>query len=181
MDIVQWLKQKISQKTAEINLGYTLPLELHAKYSRDEILAAFGKHTVDKKYSSREGVLKIKEKNTELLFVTLDKSEGAFSPTTNYEDYAISDKIFHWQSQNSAKPEAGAGLSYIKHLSQEKKILLFVREKTKDSYKMTQAFHFLGPVKYLSHSGAKPMSIKWEMQHKMPPSLWEQAAKLAHG
>ncbi len=181
LDIVQWLKQKISQKTAEINLGYTLPLELHAKYSRDEILAAFGKHTVDKKYSSREGVLKIKEKNTELLFVTLDKSEGAFSPTTNYEDYAISDKIFHWQSQNSAKPEAGAGLSYIKHLSQEKKILLFVREKTKDSYKMTQAFHFLGPVKYLSHSGAKPMSIKWEMQHKMPPSLWEQAAKLAHG
>ena len=181
LDIVQWMTLNINQKTAEIKLDYEMPLELHAKYSRDQILAAFGKHTVDKKYSSREGVLKIKEKNTELLFVTLDKSEGAFSPTTNYEDYAISEKIFHWQSQNSAKPESGAGLSYINHKSEEKQILLFVREKTKDRYKMTMPFHFLGPVNYIRHSGAKPMSIQWEMQHNLPAFLWEQAAKLAHG
>lgn len=39
-----------------------------------------------------EGVLDIKEKNTELLFVTLEKTEEKYSPTTMYDDYAINEK-----------------------------------------------------------------------------------------
>ena len=30
----------------------------------------------------------------------MNKSEKDFSPSTMYEDYAINDKLFHWQSQS---------------------------------------------------------------------------------
>ena len=181
LDIVRWLKDNLSQRTYEIDLGYKLELEVYARYSRDEILSSFRLHNAEKKYSSREGVLNVKSKDTELLFVTLDKSSGTFSSTTSYEDYAISEKIFHWQSQNSARPDRGVGLSYINHQKKGKKILLFVREKTKDEYGFTMPFHFLGPVNYVSHSGMKPMSINWELENKIPAALWEYAGKLSHG
>ena len=86
LDIVKWLKASLEQKTAVIELGYKIELEVYARYNRDEILASFGMHTPEKRYSSREGVLVVNSKNTELLFVTLDKSQGAFSATTSYED-----------------------------------------------------------------------------------------------
>ena len=50
---------------------------------------------------------------TELLFVTLDKSEGGFSPTTSYRDYAISREQFHWETQNSAAEDTPTGRRYI--------------------------------------------------------------------
>jgi hypothetical protein len=181
LEMIKWLKANLEQKTAEIELGYQIELEVYARYNRDEILASFGMHTPEKKYSSREGVLVVNSKNTELLFVTLDKSQGAFSATTSYEDYAVSQKIFHWQSQNSARPGTGAGLAYIHHMSKGKKILLFVRERTSDEYGFTMPFHFLGLVNYMNHRGEKPMSINWELEKDMPASLWEYAAKLSHG
>ncbi|PLX04159.1 MAG: hypothetical protein C0594_09410 [Marinilabiliales bacterium] len=179
--ICKYLKAKIDVSTAVFDSDFPIALELHAKYIRDEVLASFGCHEEDKKSSSREGVLQIKEKNTELLFVTLDKSDKSFSPTTAYEDYAISEKIFHWQSQNATAPHSKVGLSYIKHKEKGKLILLFVRERTKDDYGFTMPFHFLGPVNYLSHRGSKPMSIKWELENELPASLWEYAGKMAHG
>jgi len=116
--------------TEEIDMGLSgTALKLHSRYTRDEILASFGVHTFEKKYSSREGVLFIKEINTELLFVTLNKSDNRFSPTTRYHDYAISENLFHWQSQNSARPDKGKGLSYVSHKKIEKTIILFVREQ----------------------------------------------------
>jgi len=36
-----------------------------------------------------------------LFFVTLDKSEREYSPTTLYKDYAISPTQFHWESQST--------------------------------------------------------------------------------
>ena len=79
--------------------------------------------------------LKNKRKNIEILFVTLDKSFGAFSPTTNYADYAISEKIFHWQSQNYTRPKSGAGLSYIKYKREENKYYASAAKRQKISTK----------------------------------------------
>jgi len=42
-------------------------------------------------------------------------------------------------------------------------------------------YHFLGPVAYQSHKGAKPMSIIWELENSMPAYLWHAAAKMAVG
>ena len=52
-----------------------------------------------------------------------------YSPTTLYHDYAISDTLFNWQSQNSARPDSGKGLSYIQHQQTGKTLILFVREQ----------------------------------------------------
>lgn len=45
--------------------------------------------------------------------MTLDKSEGGFSPTTSYRDYAISRDHFHWETQNSAAEDTPTGRRYI--------------------------------------------------------------------
>jgi len=71
--------------------------------------------------------------------------------------------------------------SYINHRKEKKTILLFVREHKKDAYGFTMPYHFLGPVAYQSHKGAKPMSIIWELENSMPAYLWHAAGKMAVG
>ena len=72
-----------------------MPLKIHSRYNRDEILVALRIHQFDKKSSNREGVAVNKQLNTEALFVTLKKSDKDYSPTTLYDDYAISEDLFH--------------------------------------------------------------------------------------
>ncbi|KEO71654.1 hypothetical protein EL17_23510 [Anditalea andensis] len=59
-------------------------------------MAAFVLRTFATKTSNREGVAENKSLNVELLFVDLIKSEENFSPTTMYQDYAITAQLFHW-------------------------------------------------------------------------------------
>ncbi|SIQ89997.1 DEAD/DEAH box helicase [Pontibacter lucknowensis] len=180
-EIVSYLRSQLDHTTKSVTLTYPLALELHARYSRDEILCAFGKTTPERAFPSQEGVINIPALNTELLLVTLNKADKDFSPSTQYEDYAINEKIFHWQSQNKTAPESPVGLSYIRHRENMKQLLLFVREEKKDTYGFTSPYYFLGPVDYVSHKGSKPMSINWELHEPMPAFLWKGAAKMAVG
>ncbi|PVY40237.1 DEAD/DEAH box helicase [Pontibacter virosus] len=180
-EIISYLRSQLEHTTKAVTLGYPLALELHARYSRDEILCAFGKTTPERAFPSQEGVINIPALNTELLLVTLNKSDKDFSPSTQYEDYAINEKIFHWQSQNKTAPESPVGISYIMHRENEKRLLLFVREEKKDAYGFTSPYYFLGPVDYVTHKGSKPMSINWELHEPMPAFLWKGAAKMAVG
>lgn len=181
VEVMEILINKIDFLEKEISLPYSQPLQIHSRYTRDQILAAFGDHTFNKKSSNREGIVSPEGKNTELLLVTLEKSEEDYSPTTMYNDYAISDKIFHWQSQNSAKPEDGKGQSYINHKKNERLILLFIREKNTDEFGNTMGYVFLGISNYKEHYGSKPMSITWELNEPMPPYIWKDSAKMAVG
>ena len=79
-------------------------------------------NTLNRKYPSREGVLNLPDIKTEALFVTLDKTEGRFSPSTMYHDYFVNSEIFHWQSQNSTTPESSKGQSYINQQELKKSI-----------------------------------------------------------
>ncbi len=183
-EIIEFLEiqiNKIDFLEDEIDLPYSQPLKLHSRYTREQILVAFGFQSFEKKSEIREGVAYSRDKNTELLFITLNKSEKDFSPTTFYEDFALSDMLFHWQSQNSVSPESAKGLTYINHQKNRKRILLFVREKNEDEYGITMASVFLGEGNLLEHSGSKPMSIKWELKEPMPPYLWKDSAKMAIG
>ncbi|RDV16892.1 DUF3427 domain-containing protein [Pontibacter diazotrophicus] len=180
-EIVAYLRGHLTHTTKAIDLDYPVAMEVHARYSRDEILCAFGKTTPERAFPSQEGVINISDLNTELLLVTLNKSDKDFSPSTQYEDYAINEKIFHWQSQNKTAPESPVGISYIKHKEYKKNLLLFVREEKKDAYGFTSPYYFLGPVEYLSHSGSRPMNINWELHEPMPAFLWKGAAKMAVG
>ena len=180
-EVMSILINKIDYLETNIELPYHQPLKIHSRYTREQILSAFGFSTFNKKSSIREGVALSHDKNTELLFITLNKSEKDFSPTTLYEDFAISETLFHWQSQNNVKPESGRGKSYINHEREEKKILLFVREKNTDEYGNTMGSVFLGEAKLSDYYGSKPMSIKWELHEPMPPYLWKDSAKMAVG
>lgn len=183
-EIIQLLEIKLERidfMEYDINLPYSQPLKIHSRYTRDQILAAFGLSTFEKKSSNREGVAENKNLNTELLFIDLIKSEKDFSPSTLYNDYAISETLFHWQSQNAARPDKGKGLSYINHRKNKKIILLFVRESNKDEYRNTMSYVFLGDAKLVQNSGSKPMNITWKLEEPMPPYLWKDSAKMAIG
>jgi hypothetical protein len=98
-----------------------------------------------------------------------------------YDDYAINETLFHWQSQNSAGPETPKGISYINHKASQKTILLFIREKNSDEFGNTMGYVFVGEGSLQEHYGEKPMNIKWELSEPLPNYLWKDAAKLRVG
>ncbi len=173
------LMKRVHHKQETMPLMGSHVIKLHARYAREQILVGFGATTFEKQPNSREGVFNIKEQNVELLFVTLTKNEKQFSPTTMYHDYAINEKLFHWQSQNSTRPEIGKGFEYINHKGIGKRLFLFVREQVKDEFGRTMGFVNFGEVEYLSHTGSQPMNITWKLRKAMPSFMWKQAAKLA--
>ncbi|TXC76928.1 DEAD/DEAH box helicase [Luteibaculum oceani] len=181
IEILEVLIDRVDFKEINITLPYNQPLKVHSRYTRDQILAAFGLSTFEKKSSSREGVAFNPKLNTELLFINLIKSEENFSPTTMYDDYAINETLFHWQSQNSAGPNTPKGISYINHKNDGKNILLFIREKNKDEYGNTMGYVFSGKAAIEDHYGTKPMNIKWKLKEPLPHYLWHDAAKLRVG
>lgn len=152
-------------------LPVSMPLHLHARYTRAEILSAVGKHKDGERAHNREGLLRLNELSTELLFITLDKSEG-FHDRIAYRDYAISPKLFHWQTQNSAGPTTTAGKRYLESPANGWKFFLFVRQNPESPY------YALGQAIQQSISGDRPMSIVWELQHDMPLALFQEFSVL---
>lgn len=159
-------------------LPFFCPLELHADYTRDEILAGLGVWTLDQQREVREGVLYREDLKADVFFITLDKTEGDYSPTTMYEDYAISEHSFHWQSQSTTSAESRTGQRYIHHKARGSSVLLFVRE-SKSRNSLASPYTFLGPADYVSHEGSRPMSIVWRLHHKLPARLLKRVRRLA--
>ena len=122
------------------------------------------KTTEEKLFSHREGVLYIKEKNTDLFFITINKNENDYLPSTMYNDYAISSELFNWESQSTTSVESPTGQRYITDRSEGHKVLLFVREY-KNKYGNAAPYIFLGNARYVSHKGSNPIQIIWKMDH----------------
>lgn len=181
IEVLEFLIDRIDFREYEIELPFQQPLKLHARYTRDQILVAFGLSTFEKKSSNREGVAENKDLNIELLFIDLIKSEEDFSPTTMYNDFAISETLFHWQSQNQTRNDVGKGLTYINHQKLGKRILLFIREKAHNQYSNTMGYVFIGEANFIESEGSKPMNIKWELNEPIPMSLWKDSAKMNVG
>jgi superfamily II DNA or RNA helicase/HKD family nuclease len=148
-----------------------VPLQVHGRYSRIEILAAFGIGTGAKIAAWQSGVYEAKDANAELLAFTLDKSSGSFSPTTRYRDYALSRTLIHWESQSITRADSPTGLRYRHHERDGRSIMLFTRLRADD-----RAFWFLGPARYIRHEGEKPMAITWELAHALPGDLYASFA-----
>ncbi len=144
------------------------PLQVHARYSRIEILTALGLVPGAKAFAWQSGVLEAKAADAELLAFTLDKSSGGFSPTTRYRDYAINRSLIHWESQSSTRADGPTGLRYQRHQRDGRSILLFARLRADD-----RAFWFLGPATYRGHLGERPMAITWELQTPLPGDLYQ--------
>lgn len=108
-----------------LELSFACPLALHASYTRDEVLVALGRWTRNKQPEMREGVLHLPDIRADVFFVTLQKTERDYSPTTMYQDYAINERLFHWQSQSTTSAESPTGRRYVEHLQQGYTVLLF--------------------------------------------------------
>ncbi len=126
--------------------------------------------------SPREGVKYFEDLKTDIFFITLNKSDKDFSPSTQYEDYAINDRLFHWQSQSRTSDTSPTGKRYINHRQTGNHIALFVREYKKDSG-YTAPFTFLGITDYVSHTGSQPISFVWRLHEKMPAKMVQAANK----
>ncbi len=152
-----------------------VPLALHARYSRAEIYAAFGLITDTQQTTGQSGVLFDRATQCDVFFITLKKSERLFSPTTRYNDYAISPLEFHWESQSKTQEASAPGQRYIHHRERGSRVLLFVREENKRGG-VTMPFHCLGFADYVSHERERPMAIRWRLQRAIPGALYPELA-----
>ena len=90
VELLGVLDERSATLTRPSNLAPEIPLHVHARYTRDEILGAYGEGSPAKPPQFREGVRHIAVRRNRLLLVTLKKAERDYSPTTLYQDYAIS-------------------------------------------------------------------------------------------
>lgn len=104
---------------------------------------------------------------SDLLAFTLDKTQGQFSPTPRYRDYAINRELIHWESQSVVREASVTGQRYQNHSELGSSIMLFARETTNE-----RAFWFLGPATYLRHEGERPMACTWRLEVPLPGDLF---------
>lgn len=151
-------------------------LRVHARYQREEILSALGRASQARPPSYfREGVLRSDELNLDAFLITLKKSDADYSPTTMYQDYAISPTLFHWESQSTTSVDSPTGQRYLHHEQMGSSILLFVRDRKADALGPVP-YTFLGTAHYLSHSGDRPIAIVWKLDDAMPTDLFMVAS-----
>ncbi len=167
----------VVEEPPQVSLSFPSALELHARYSRDELLAGLGAWTLANPKEVREGVYYNQVHHYDLLFVTLNKTEDEYSPTTMYQDYAIDDKLFHWQSQSTTSPESTTGRRYQQKSEKPTTLLLAVRD-FKARNNRTVPYWYLGPAHYVSHKGSRPMSITLELEHAIPARLQPTLCRL---
>ncbi|MCI6474429.1 MAG: DUF3427 domain-containing protein [Mucispirillum sp.] len=175
IELLEYNKSKIDFIDKQIDLGFECPLDVYCSYSKDQILVACDFFNVG---GVREGVRYLEDKKLDLFFVTLNKSEKDYSPSTMYKDYSLNEKLFHWQSQSTTTETGEVGQRYIHHKETGNKILLFVREEKKNKYGITETYTFLGTANYISHEGSKPMSILWELDYPIPAKYIKETQKM---
>lgn len=173
-ELLEVLAANVSHVQVPLDPGGDVPLTVHARYTRREIQAAFGDG--DKLLPPRwdSGVKWLPQVETDLLAFTLDKSSGDFSPTTRYRDYAISRDLIHWESQSVTSLASPTGKRYVSQADSDTKVMLFARVSASD-----RAFWFLGPARYMSHEGERPIAITWKLEHRLPADLFTEFAAAA--
>ncbi|MFI7589458.1 DUF3427 domain-containing protein [Spongisporangium articulatum] len=149
-----------------------VPLAVHASYTREEVLAALGHATMSRTPGTmREGVAWCEASQADAFFITLQKTDTDYSPTTMYRDFALSPELFHWESQSTTRESSPTGQRYINHRERGTSILLFVRQR-KTGPLGTSPYVFLGPADYESHTGERPMAITWKLRKPMPTEVF---------
>lgn len=165
------LEERIGHRGAPLHASSPVPLHVHARYSRAEIVAAFTRAEKATVFSWQTGAFFHKVARAHLLPFTLDKTSGAFSPTTRYRDYAISRRLIHWESQGVTRADSDIGRSYQRHAAEGVDVMLFARV-----HAGLKTYHFLGPARYLRHEGEQPMQIVWQLEHELPGDLYAEFA-----
>lgn len=177
--LLQYRYEQIDFIDEPVDLGFDCPLDLHCTYTRDQLLVAMD---FMKPATVREGVKWLAEKKLDVFFVTLNKADKDYSPTTMYNDYSINESLFHWQSQSTTAENSATGQRYIHHRERDSKVLLFVREfKTNRITGGAEAYTYLGTANYVKHNGSRPMNITWNLDRPIPAKFLKKTNKLVVG
>ena len=150
IQLLELLAERADRRLHPLPWALPVPLRVHGHYSRAEIEAAFGVLSTESPWIHREGVLAHQASATDLLFITLRKSEALFSPSTRYRDLALGPALFHWESQS-----------------------------TTTAASPTEPLVCLGFVSYESHEGERPMAIRWRLERAIP-AAWLHGCCVAH-
>lgn len=179
--IVELGLEHARHRTIALPVGLTdTALRVHARYSREEIVAALGYATLERAPSSMmQGVFHAKDLNTDVFLVTLKKSEADYSPTTLYRDYAISPDLFHWESQSQTTVQSPTGQRYVQQRERGNNILIFVREQKVWEFGKGVPYILLGPADYVSHRSERPIELVWRLRTPMPADLFQVARAAA--
>ena len=170
--LVELRLSQLSKTTQWISIDDEAEIELYGCYSADEI------HLLLESKLGRWQVFGTQyntERKFAMVFVTINKSDKEYSPSTRYEDYAISPNQFHWQSMNSVRIDSEEGQRIIQQPTNGWKYILFVRDAKKDEYGNTNGYYCLGLIDYNSSIGERPMNVVWDMQHSIPGFILETA------
>ena len=176
LDLLKYQYDRIDFIDEPVDLGFDCPLDLHCTYTRDQLLVALD---FMKPATVREGVKWLPNHKLDVFFVTLNKADKDYSPTTMYQDYSINETLFHWQSQSTTSEQSQTAYRYIHHKELGSRVLLFVREFKKDRISGTaEAYTFLGTANYVKHEGERPMNITWELDAPVPAKYLKKTSKL---
>ena len=185
-NLFEALRMRIRVKTIPFKLvSGEHPFQLHATYSRAELLAGLGyarlpgtsiyekgpRRTVK---GAVAGVYFIPEAQLDLFFVNLQKAESV-ADSIRYHDYAISPTLFHWDSQSATSIESETGQRYITQRGSGRDVVIAVRERASGA-NGTIHFKLFGTADYVKHQGSKPISIWWQLRAPLDPDAFEMAA-----
>ncbi len=177
MELLELKLERIDFIDSPVWLGFDCPLDLHCTYTRDQILIAMDYMTPG---NVREGVKWLPDKKVDVFFITLNKSDKDYSPTTMYNDYSINESLFHMQSQSTTSDTSSTGQRYMNHRQNGSKVALFVREFKQDSIGAAP-YTYLGTANYVKHTGSKPMNITWHLDQPIPAKYLRKTNKLVVG
>ena len=179
ISLLQYRFEQIDFIDEPVELGFDCPLDLHCTYTRDQLMVAMD---FMKPATVREGVKWLPDKQLDVFFVTLNKADKDYSPTTMYNDYSINESLFHWQSQSTTAEDSPTGQRYIHHAERSSKVLLFVREFKSDRVTGgAEAYTYLGTANYVKHEGSRPMNITWRLDRPIPAKFLKKTNKLVVG
>ena len=180
VELLDVLRDRVRLESRPIDPLGVVPIHSHATYGLYEIISAYGLTSEGVLRESREGLAWAERHQTDLLFVTLNKSDEDYSPTTRYQDYPISPTLFHWETQSRTTLGSTTGQRYVNHVARASKVVLFVRENKQDDRGVSNPYLCLGPARHVSHESEKPIRIVWELERPMPAEIF-QHAKVAAG
>ena len=173
-EICNYLYNSLEVLPIKNDLNFDCPLEVYGVYSQAQLYSGLG--VFNEKYAGPmlQGVWYLKEQNHDIFLVTINKESSHFGESIAYEDYAINDELFHWQTQNSV---ADGSDTLNRYINSNGRVSLFVRINRKEN-NQASPYIYLGEAEYVSHSGSKPVGIVWKLKHKIPAKYLDKMMKI---
>lgn len=173
-EICNYLYNSLEVLPINHDLNFECPLEVYGTYSQAQIYSGLGVFTEKYAGPMLQGVWYLRENNHDIFLVTINKESSHFGESIAYEDYAINDELFHWQTQNSV---ADGSDTLNRYINSDGRISLFVRINRKENGQASP-YIYLGEVEYVSHSGSRPVGIVWKLKNKIPAKYLDKMMKI---